>query len=227
MAEGAGLENRYTGNGIEGSNPSLSVPTTLVPMGFLDDHLLPDERVVHRARLHWIIFGWPIACVLIGAGAGTLLYLKFPPERYWLAGAAMVAVGGLLTIGPALRYLSSDFAVTDKRVLAKAGVVRRQSLDTLLSKVEAIGIDQDMTGRLLGYGTVTITGTGGTREALPMIVDPLEFGGECKRRLWHSKSAVFGAAAVTPCPPARSANARIAPNPSWLRRRSVSTVAAT
>src|SRR5919109_1232429 len=74
-----------------------------------------------------------------------------------------------------IRYLSSDFAVTDKRVLARTGLIQRHSLETLLSKVEAIGVDQDFKGRLLGYGTITITGTGGTREAIARIPAPLEF----------------------------------------------------
>lgn len=144
-------------------------------MSYLDDHLLPDEHIVHRAHLHWIIFGSSILCLTLGIGAGLVLYLQFPADRYWLAGIVVVALGLVLAIGPALRYMSADFAVTDKRVLAKHGIVRRQSLETLLSKVEAIGVDQDVTGRLLNYGTITITGTGGTRETLPAISHPMEF----------------------------------------------------
>jgi hypothetical protein len=144
-------------------------------MAYLDDHLLPGERIVHRARLHRVIFGWLIASVFMGAGAGVFLYRRFPDEPYWLAGIALAGIGLLSAIGPALRYVSSDFAVTDKRVLAKYGLVRRQSLETLLSKVEAIGVEQDVFGRLLGYGTISVTGTGGTREVLPMIAAPLEF----------------------------------------------------
>ena len=120
-------------------------------------------------------FGSSIFCFVIGAAIGWYLYFKFPADRYWLVGAVLLALGLVLAIGPGLHYISADFAVTDKRVLAKHGIVRRQSLETLLSKVEAIGVDQDVTGRLLNYGTITITGTGGTRETLPMIAQPMEF----------------------------------------------------
>jgi Bacterial PH domain len=144
-------------------------------MGYVDDHLLPNEAVVYRARLHWIIFAWSLTTIVLGAGAAAALYLKLPAEQYWLAGAGLAAIGLVLAVGPALRYWSSDFAVTDKRVLAKFGLVRRHSLETLLSKIEAISVDQDVTGRMLGYGTVTVIGTGGTQETLPMIADPLEF----------------------------------------------------
>jgi uncharacterized membrane protein YdbT with pleckstrin-like domain len=144
-------------------------------MGYLDDHLLPDERVVHRARTHWVILGWPIALVVSGVAGLIALYLRFAPELYWVAGAVVAGVGLTLAVGPGLRYVTTEFAITDKRVLAKYGLVRRQSLETLLSKIEAIGIAQSVGGRLLGYGTVTITGTGGTRETLPMLAAPLDF----------------------------------------------------
>lgn len=146
-----------------------------MPVSYLDDHLLPDEHIVHRARVHWIIFGWPIFLILAGLAAILLLRLEFPLDQYWLAGVALIALALLAAIGPAIRYFSSDYAVTDKRVLAKYGLIRRESLETLLSKVEAIGVDQDVTGRLFNYGTLSITGTGGTRETLAMIPQPLEF----------------------------------------------------
>jgi uncharacterized membrane protein YdbT with pleckstrin-like domain len=60
-------------------------------------------------------------------------------------------------------------------VVARLGLLQRRSLETLLSKLEAIEVEQDLTGRLLGYGTLVIIGTGGTRESIPRIPAPLEF----------------------------------------------------
>jgi uncharacterized membrane protein YdbT with pleckstrin-like domain len=80
-----------------------------------------------------------------------------------------------LFIPPWIDSLSSEFAVTNKRVLVKVGLIRRHSLELLLQKVEGIGVDQTLTGRILGYGTITVSGTGGTREAFRLISDPLEF----------------------------------------------------
>ncbi len=65
--------------------------------------------------------------------------------------------------------------MTTRRVLIKVGVLRRRSLELLLSKVESIGVDQGIVGRLLGYGTIIVTGTGGTKEPFRMIAAPLEF----------------------------------------------------
>jgi uncharacterized membrane protein YdbT with pleckstrin-like domain len=142
-------------------------------MSYLDDHLLQGEQIVYRARLHWIIFGAAIGVVALGAAVGLLLQLT--QRDYWYVGAAIAGIGLLLAIGPTIRYISSEFAITDKRVLSKLGFIERESDETLLSKVEAIGVDQGILGRLLGFGTVTITGTGGTQEPFPMISQPLEF----------------------------------------------------
>ena len=142
-------------------------------MSSLDAQLLAGERIVRRTRPHWIVFGGPLLVGLAGVALGAALQIT--QRDYWYAGAAVVGLGLLLAIGPALRYLSSEFAITDKRVVARLGLLRRRSLETLLSKIEAIEVEQGLTGRLLGYGTLVIIGTGGTRESIPQIPAPLEF----------------------------------------------------
>src|SRR6185369_4260690 len=85
-----------------------------------------------------------------------------------------------------LRSASSEFAVTDKRVIIKVGWIRRRTLETMLAKVEGVGVDQTLTGRMLGFGTITVTGTGGTKEEFDRIADPLEF----RRQVQSAISAV-------------------------------------
>jgi membrane protein YdbS with pleckstrin-like domain len=142
-------------------------------LSYLDDHLLAGERIVYRAKLHWTIFLTAIVVVLLGIGLGIVLQLVEPAYSY--AGLGLAGVGLLLAIGPAIQYVTSEFAVTDKRVLGKVGFIERESDETLLSKVEAIAVDQGVLGRVFGFGTVTITGTGGTQEVFSRISEPLEF----------------------------------------------------
>jgi membrane protein YdbS with pleckstrin-like domain len=142
-------------------------------LSYLDDHLLTGERIVYRAKLHWTIFLTSIVVVLLGIALAILLQVVQPAYSY--AGLGLAGVGLLLAIGPAIRYVTSEFAVTDKRVLGKVGFIERESDETLLSKVEAIAVDQGVLGRVFGFGTVTITGTGGTPEVFSKISEPLEF----------------------------------------------------
>jgi len=142
-------------------------------MSYLDDHLLAGERIVYRARLHWTIFLTAIVVVLLGIGIWIILQVLGYDYSY--AGLGLAGVGLLLAIGPAIRYVTSEFAVTDKRVLGKVGFIERESDETLLSKIEAIAVDQGMIGRMFGFGTLMITGTGGTQEVFSGISDPLQF----------------------------------------------------
>ncbi|HEV7366095.1 MAG TPA: PH domain-containing protein [Gemmatimonadales bacterium] len=142
-------------------------------MSYLDDHLLTGEQIVYRARLHWIIFAASIIMAVLGVLVAIILQTL--QHDYWYLGVAFVGIGLLLAMGPAIRYVSSEFAVTDKRVLAKHGFIERESIETLLTKIEAISVDQGIVGRVFGYGTITITGTGGTEESFPRISQPLEF----------------------------------------------------
>ena len=94
-------------------------------MASLDDQLLAGERIVYRTRPHWILFGGPLLVALAGLIAGVTLQLTVHDYRYryvgWYAGAALLGVALLIALPPTIRYLSSDFAVTDKRVLARMG----------------------------------------------------------------------------------------------------------
>jgi uncharacterized membrane protein YdbT with pleckstrin-like domain len=148
-------------------------------MSYVDDHLLPGERVVYRARLHWIAFRWSILLLILAIVVGiTGQLVSTDPAadawKLWIP-AALAALAVVVAIGPWIKRASSEFAVTDKRVLVKVGLVQRDSLETLLSKIEAIGVDQTLLGRMLGFGTITIVGTGGTRETFDRIASPLEF----------------------------------------------------
>ncbi len=83
--------------------------------------------------------------------------------------------GIVLGISRGLTYMSDEFAITNKRVVIKVGFLRRRTVEMLLMKVEAIEVDQSILGRILNFGTIIVTGTGGTRELFRGISAPLEF----------------------------------------------------
>ena len=137
-------------------------------MGYVEKNLLPNEQIVYRAKLHWSIYALPLLvlliAILVALGGGG-----------WIAGGVLGAIGLVLLLPPWIRSISSEFAITNKRVLIKLGLIRRHSLELLLQRVEGIGVDQGILGRILGYGTITVSGVGGTKEAFRMISNPLEF----------------------------------------------------
>jgi len=137
-------------------------------LSYVESNLLPNEQITYRAGLHWIIYALPaivfLIAILVALSGGG-----------WIAGVAIGVIGFVLLLPPWIKASSSEFAITNKRVLIKIGLIRRHSLELLLQKVEGIGVDQGVLGRILGYGTITVSGVGGTKETFQMISNPLEF----------------------------------------------------
>ena len=80
-----------------------------------------------------------------------------------------------LFLRPLLLRWSDEFAITNKRVIIKTGIISRETLEMNLSKIETVNVDQSITGRIFGFGSITIVGTGGTREIFTDIRKPIEF----------------------------------------------------
>jgi uncharacterized membrane protein YdbT with pleckstrin-like domain len=137
-------------------------------MSYIKKNLLEGEQVVYQARLHWIIFALPVALVLVGVALALIFWS-------WIVLAIALCLAVILAFPRFVRYISSEFAVTNKRVVMKIGLIYRDTLELVLTKLETIGVDQTVPGRLFNYGTIIITGTGGTKEPFRDIAKPLEF----------------------------------------------------
>jgi uncharacterized membrane protein YdbT with pleckstrin-like domain len=143
-------------------------------MSYVEKHLTPDEEVAFHTRLHPVIFAGTATFAAFVIGATMLIIARnaLAPQTIallWLA-AALVVVGSFAA--PYLRWRTSEFAVTNRRVLVKVGLLSIHTVELLLPKVEAIAVDQTLAGRLLGYGTLRIVGTGGTVEVFPRVGRP-------------------------------------------------------
>jgi len=137
-------------------------------VSYIDETLLPDEHVVYRTALHWIIFLRPVFVILVGL-ALLIAFRKVP-----LVGAPVLLLGVLLLIAPLVAYWGTEFGVTNKRMIVKVGFIRRRTLELLLRQVEALSVEQSLSGRMLDYGTITLSGTGGIREVFHRVREPLE-----------------------------------------------------
>jgi uncharacterized membrane protein YdbT with pleckstrin-like domain len=145
----------------------------MAAMSYIDRNLIEGERVVYRTRLHWLVFAMPILVTIVMLLPAAWFLLDSPN---WQGFAWVPLVVALLVLLPAfIKRQSSDFAVTNKRVMMKSGVMTTRSVELLLNKIEAIAVDQSLLGRMFGYGNIVVTGSGGTREAFSQIQSPLEF----------------------------------------------------
>lgn len=138
---------------------------------YVDKALIEGERVVHWGVPSLWAFSKPLAVAALTALAGL-----------WAIKAGHSSLGTYLLVVPPniLLYVwmivsSIELAVTDKRVLAKTGIVQRETSELYLTRIEGVEVDQSLTGRMLGFGTIRIRGTGDQVAVIPTISDPLGF----------------------------------------------------
>ena len=148
-------------------------------MSYVDKNLMDGEQVFYRTRRHWTIFGGTI--VILCAGLVLFIGVRIWGQPEWAGnvGNVVLALGILIAMLKAIPAwidrATSEFAVTNKRVIIKVGWIQRRSLETLLTKVEGIEVNQGIWGRIFDYGTIIITGTGGSKEPFERIGAPLIF----------------------------------------------------
>ncbi len=152
-------------------------------MSYIEKNLAPGETVVYRTGCHWIVMLWPLVAGLVLGFAGFALF-----AGGWLAtrnggsyygaiveGAIVLIAAAALIAGGVIRRVATEVAVSNQRVYLRTGLFSRRSVAVLLPRVESIGMKETLAGRILGYGTVLVKGTGGSCETFERICEPNEF----------------------------------------------------
>jgi membrane protein YdbS with pleckstrin-like domain len=180
-------------------------------MSYVEDHLLPGETVQYQAHMHKLSFITPVVLSLVLLAGAVAAFVADNAS----VGALLVAGACLPLIYAAVMYSSSEFAVTNKRVIIKVGFIQRRTIETMLGKVENISVDQGVLGRMVDFGTITITGTGGTQEVFHNIAAPLEF----RRQVQGQISAGEGVQMVTSAAPREERDCPFCAEPILTRAR--------
>ena len=143
---------------------------------YAESVLAPGETIVHRAAIsHWKFLLSYIVGLLCFAGAIALLVVsRNNSDVPAVAAAAPFVIGVIVILVALIRRSTTELALTDRRIIAKRGFISRDTVEMNLSKVESLYVNQSLMGRMLGYGDVTVVGTGSSLEPLQGIADPLE-----------------------------------------------------
>lgn len=126
-----------------------------------------QNDVIYFTRLHWIIFFGP----LLSLGFAIALYIYIIQLRQVSLFFAVFAVIWIMMTW--VTYYFSSITIKRKQVIFRTGIIVRQTLDIPLSKIETIDIRQSILGSIMQYGTLVITGTGGTRHLINYLHKPL------------------------------------------------------
>jgi uncharacterized membrane protein YdbT with pleckstrin-like domain len=168
-------------------------------MSYVEKNLIPGEKLIYRTGVHWsVLFGSAILTAIIaGVGIAILAYRDVISDKISISaltandidilGIVLIVVAAIIFGYNVVKKNATEIAVTNRRVIIKTGMTSRRSLEIMLAKVESIGIDETVMGRMLGYGTVMIHGTGGTPEPFRKIAHPSEFRREVQQQVDEAK----------------------------------------
>lgn len=127
----------------------------VIVASYIESNLTKGENIIKKAQLTW----WSqISYIVLGI-------LLLPA----------MGLGLLLFIPAVINMITTELALTNKRVIAKTGFIRRDAIELRLEKVEGVVVSQGLLGRIFNYGDVVVTGTGGIKTPIPFIAKPLEF----------------------------------------------------
>jgi uncharacterized membrane protein YdbT with pleckstrin-like domain len=141
-------------------------------MSYVENNLMVGEKVVYGAKIHWFIFVPGVALIVLGiylftigreSGIGPIL------------GTVAVVLALISLIKALIFKISTELAITTKRVIAKVGIISRHTVELNHSKVESFNVEQSIPGRIFGFGTLVVNGTGGGKTPIPNIDSPLVF----------------------------------------------------
>lgn len=174
-------------------------------MSYVDNHLSTQERVLHRA---FVSNAYVLLRPIIPLVIGTITGLAIGSGNNAAGAGAMIA--GMLSflflfvpmlIGGLVTKATTEVALTNQRVILKWGLVRRNTIETYLDKVEGIAVDQSILGRLLGYGSVSVRGTGGGGTPCPGIANPQGFRRAVNEHIQNNRFAPPFTPPPRPVPP--------------------------
>ena len=122
---------------------------------YVESALTKGEQVVYQGKVSiWSL----VPLILLG-----LIFLAF------------YGLGLLFWAAAAIRYFTTELAITNKRVIAKFGLISRSTIEINLQKIESIQVNQGILGRIFNFGSIVVAGAGNPQAPVPGISSPLQF----------------------------------------------------
>lgn len=136
-------------------------------MSYVENNLLPDENILYKAKIHWSIYLYGLICLVLA------FIIPKNNDTIW---PIILSLLGIYLLIKAYTYVkTTEFVVTNMRVIAKKGWLRRHAIELRHEKVEGLSLDQGILDRVFNRGSLVLNGTGGSKERVYSISNPLNF----------------------------------------------------
>jgi uncharacterized membrane protein YdbT with pleckstrin-like domain len=144
-------------------------------VGYPENVLAKGEQVVLHHHPHWKRLIWPVVVLILATGlaafgSGYVNSTQWgqPAKNvvYGVIWAIWLVIVGWLTLWPFLSWLTTNFVVTNRRVMFRHGVATRRGIDIPLARINSVEFRDRLSERMFRTGTLIIESAS---------QDPLEF----------------------------------------------------
>lgn len=125
------------------------------------------NETIYQSKLHWIIFLKPISLLLFPLVLGFVLGFQLQVFAIF----TLISIGWLIT--EMVRYNCTSLTIKSKGIILQTGFWVQQTIDLPMRRIESIDVTQTLFGTMLNFGDIIITGSGGTRQVIGPIDNPL------------------------------------------------------
>jgi len=130
-----------------------------------EDLLTGDEEPVLLLHPHWKTLIGPVLVAVLVLAVALLVEAVIPSGRDAAAGRLAVAVVALLAlmlwlIAPVLRWRTTTYELTTRRLRTRFGIVTRRGRDIPLARINDVSFEKGVLDRLLGAGRLVVESAG-------------------------------------------------------------------
>lgn len=124
-------------------------------MSYVENTLIKDEKVIYTGKIS--------------------LWSMLPNFVVGLVLLPVFGVGAIFWLAAVIRYITTELAFTNKRVIAKYGFISRKTIELNITKVESMQVNQGILGRIFNFGTLVVSGAGNPQAPINGISNPMTF----------------------------------------------------
>jgi hypothetical protein len=149
-------------------------------MSYIDKSLGDGETIIARAHYHWLYVTAAWACLVIPLIVALEAYSQVQDQPdlktvYYVGAGVLLVLGLLQFLRMMIRKWSTEIGITSHRFVERYGLLSMRTNEIALPNIEGVRVNQSILGRVFGYGTVRVEGTGVDSVTTPPIADPVGF----------------------------------------------------
>lgn len=140
-------------------------------MSYVQRTLGTRETVLYSTGYHWLYW---LGVMLLTAPFCATALVAIPFGGWYYLLLAILLVPFYFGFVRFIHGIAREVAVTSDRFVKKTGLVSITTEEVSLDKIEEVNVDETILGRIFGYGTVSVHGTGAGNIQVRMVTDPVK-----------------------------------------------------